>query len=177
MLRFCSKLFGKANYGGEKMMGKLHVVAEPGKQEVIMTRMFDAPREKVFRYFTDPEKIKKWWGGKSFKTRIDKMESRAGGSWRFVQTDQDGNEWAFHGVYHDMTPPERCIQTFEFEGWPEPGHVVLDTLCLEDQGTKTKMTIVSVFQSVADRDGMVASGMERGAGEGYDALSELLSES
>ena len=156
------------------MPNKLEVTVEPGKQEIIMTRLFDAPREKVFAAMTDPDSVAKWWGGKTFKTKIDKMEPHPGGSWRYVQTDADGKEWAFHGVYHDIIPPERAIQTFEFEGLPEPGHVVMDTMKLEDIDGKTKITIVSVFQSVADRDGMVASGMEKGAGESYDALAELV---
>jgi len=153
-------------------MSKLTVVAEPGKQEIFMTRLFDAPRELVFRAYTDPALIGRWWGLRQNKTHIDEMEARPGGRWRFVETDPQGNEFAFHGVYHDVVGPERIVQTFEFEGMP--GHVIMETATFEDVGGRTKMTAQSVFQSVEARDGMVASGMEYGAEQGYQQLDELL---
>ncbi len=100
------------------------------------------------------------------------MDVKPGGIWRFVQHDQDGNEFAFKGVCHEVTPSERLVQTFEFEGMP--GHVALDTLILEDVSGKTKMTSTSVFQSVEDRDGMLESGMQEGATESLDRLERLL---
>ena len=102
---------------------------------------------------------------------VDKLDARPGGQWRFVHRDAEGNEYAFHGVIHAASP-EQIVQTFEFEG--VPGHVALDTATLEDLGGRTKVTATSVFQSLADRDGMVASGMEGGARETYDRLAELL---
>ncbi len=153
-------------------MSKLTVVVEPGKQEVHMTREFDAPRELVFKAYTDPALVARWWGLRQNTTRIDEMEARPGGRWRYVETDPEGNEFAFRGVYHDVVAPERIVQTFEFEGMP--GHVLLETATFEDVGGKTKMVAQSVFQSVEDRDGMVASGMEYGAEEGYQRLDELL---
>ncbi len=107
-------------------------------------------------------------------TTIDKMEARPGGEWRFVQRDKAGNEFAFRGVYHEVKGPERTVQTFEFEGMP--GHVALDTATFEEIEGKTRLTQQSVFQSVADRDGMVQSGMEKGATESMDRLAELLAE-
>lgn len=153
-------------------MSKLTVVVEPGKQEIFMTRMFDAPRELVFKAYTDPTLIARWWGLRQNTTLIDEMEARPGGKWRFVERDPDGQEFAFHGVYHDVVAAERIVQTFEFEGMP--GHVVMETSTFEDVGGKTKVIAQSIFQSVADRDGMVASGMEYGAEEGYQRLDELL---
>lgn len=153
-------------------MSKLTVVAEPGKQEIFMTRHFDAPRELVFKAYTDPALTARWWGLRQNTTHIDKMEARPGGSWRYVETDPEGNEFAFHGVYHDVVGPERIVQTFEYEGMP--GHVIMETATFEDVGGRTKMTAQSVFQSVEARDGMVASGMEYGAEEGYQRLDELL---
>jgi len=100
------------------------------------------------------------------------MDLRPGGRWRYVQRDPQGNEHAFHGVYHDIAAPERLVFTFEYEG--VPGHVVLETLTLEELDGKTRLTDQSVFQSVADRDGMVQSGMESGATEMMDRLEELL---
>lgn len=102
------------------------------------------------------------------------MEVKPGGTWRFVQRDAAGNVFAFHGVYHDVTAPERCVQTFEFEG--VPGHAALETSTFEEFDGKTKLTQQSVFQSVADRDGMVQSRMEEGASESMDRLAELLAE-
>ena len=89
--------------------------------------------------------------------------------------DKDGNEYAFHGVTHEVTAPERIIGTFEFEGLPEKGHVILETAKFEElPGNRTKLTSQSVFQSVVDRDGMLQSGMERGVNDSYDCLDELL---
>jgi len=94
---------------------------------------------------------------------------------RFLNRDAQGNEFAFHGVYHEVLAPERIIDTFEFEGLPETGHVTLETMKLEElPGGRTKLTVQSVFQSVADRDGTLQSGMEAGVKDTYDRLAELL---
>jgi len=153
-------------------MSKTSITAEPGKQEVIITRVFDAPRDLVFKTITDPGLVPQWWGPKRFTTIVDKMEVRPGGLWRYVHRDANGNEYAFRGVYHEIVSPERIVQTFEFEGMP--GHVSLETVRLEDQGGKTKWTSTAVFQSVEDRDGMILSGMEGGAIELMDRLAELV---
>jgi uncharacterized protein YndB with AHSA1/START domain len=153
---------------------RTRIIAERGKQEVIITRVFDAPRDLVFKTYTDPDLIVKWWGPKRFATVIDKMDVRTGGPWRFVQRDACGNEYAFHGVYHEILSPERIVDTFEFEGMP--GHVSLETATFEETGGKTKVTTRSVFQTVEDRDGMLKSGMEEGVYETMDRLAELLGE-
>jgi len=154
-------------------MPKATLIAEPGKQEIIMSRVFDATRDLIFKVMTDPKHIPQWWGKREHTTTVDRMDVKAGGLWRFVQRDQQGNEFAFHGVYHSITAPERVIDTFEFEGMP--GHVILDMMTLEAQANgKTRLTVSSVFQSVADRDGMLHSGMEEGSNESYDRLEELL---
>jgi uncharacterized protein YndB with AHSA1/START domain len=150
-------------------MSKTTVIAEPGKQEVVITRTFDAPCELVFKTFTNPNLIPQWWGP---GTIVDRMDARPGGSWRFVQRDENGNEYGFHGVYHDITQPERVINTFEFEGMP--GHVLLETITFEEQDGKTTLRNLSVFQSVEDRDGMLMSGMEEGANVSLDRFAELL---
>jgi uncharacterized protein YndB with AHSA1/START domain len=153
---------------------RTRIIAERGKQEIIITRVFDAPRDLVFKANTDRNLIPKWWGPKRLTTRIDKMEVRAGGLWRLVQRDDAGNEYAFHGVYHEVHSPERIVDTFEFEGMP--GHVSLETCTLEELGGKTKMIGRSVYQTVEDRDGMLKSGMEEGVFESMDRLAELLKE-
>jgi uncharacterized protein YndB with AHSA1/START domain len=137
-----------------------------------MTRVFEAPRELVFRAYTDPALIPKWWGPRGSQTRVDKMEVRASGVWRFVQHGPDGKEYAFNGVFREIVPPERLVQTFEFEGMP--GHVLLQTVTFEDQGEKTKLTVAALFQSMEDRDGMLKTGMKEGATETLDRLAELL---
>lgn len=153
----------------------MEISAEPGKQEILITREIDAPRELVFQAFTEPKLYKQWIGPRELTTEIDVFETVNGGSWRYIQKDQEGNEYAFHGVNHEVLPPERIIGTFEYEGLPETGHVILQTLKLESlPGNRTRIVDQSVFQSVEDRDGMLQSGMELGVDESYQRLDELL---
>jgi uncharacterized protein YndB with AHSA1/START domain len=152
-----------------------HVTAEPGKQEILITREFVAPRELVFRAFIDPELYVQWVGPRDLTMTLETFEPKSGGSWRYTHRDKEGNAYAFHGVNHEVKAPERIIGTFEFEGLPESGHVTLETARFEAlPGDRTRLTIQSVFQSVADRDGMLQSGMEEGMNESYDRLEELL---
>lgn len=154
---------------------KTTITAEPGKQELFVTREFDAPRDLVFRAHTDPDIYVRWMGPRDLTTNLETFEPVSGGRWRFIQKDKDGNEFGFHGVNHDVTAPERIIGTFEFEGLPETGHVILETTKFEElPGGRTRVTTQSVFQSVEDRDGMVASGMESGVVDGYERLDEIL---
>jgi uncharacterized protein YndB with AHSA1/START domain len=151
------------------------ITAEPGKQEIIIEREFDAPRELVFKTFTDPELYSQWLGPRELTMVLETFEPVNGGSWRYIQKDPEGNEYAFHGVNHEVLSPERIIGTFEFEGLPEKGHVVLETARFEElSGNRTKLTSQSVFQSVEDRDGMLQSGMEEGVNDSYDRLDRLL---
>lgn len=146
---------------------------EPGKQELSYTREFDAPRENVFRAFTDPRLYPEWIGPRGLTTRLETFEPKDGGKWRFTQKDQENNEYGFHGVYHEVKAPERIVDTFEFEG--EAGHVILETLIFEAlPGYRTKVSVQAVHQSVADRDKMLQSGAESGVIEGYERLDELL---
>ncbi len=153
-------------------MLKTTFVAEPGKQDVIATAVFDAPRERVFKAVTDANHIPQWWGPRMLTTTIDKLDLKKGGLWRFVQRDPQGNVYAFNGVYHEVKPPERLIYTFEFEG--VPGHIVLTDVNFEEQGGRTTMTEKSVFMSGEDRDAMLADDMESGATESMERLAELL---
>ncbi len=148
------------------------IIAERGKQEVIITRVLDAPRELVFKAYTDRNLISQWLGPRRFTTIVDNMDVRPGGAWRFLNRDAAGNEYVFHGVFHDVVAPESIVRTFEFEG--TPGHVSLETLTLEEIGGKTKVTGKSVFQSVEDREEMLREGMEEGVIESMDRLAELL---
>jgi uncharacterized protein YndB with AHSA1/START domain len=153
-------------------MGDTEFVIEPGRQDIVITRVFDAPRDVVFRAVTDPKLIPNWWGPAKYEVIVDQADIRPGGTWRYISRDTDGTEYAFRGVFHDVVAPERIVQTFEFEG--APGHVSLETLNLQDLDGKTKYVAVSVYQSIEDRDAVVQSGMEAGAREGFERLDELV---
>jgi uncharacterized protein YndB with AHSA1/START domain len=153
-------------------MTETHFIVEPGKHAITITRVFDAPRELVFKAYTDPELLPQWWGPRKYTTTVERMEVRPGGIWRYIQRGPDGDEHAFHGVYHEAVSPERLIYTFEYEGMP--GHVSLETVTLQDQAGKTLVTDQVIYQSVEDRDGMYQSGMQEGAIESMDRFAELL---
>jgi uncharacterized protein YndB with AHSA1/START domain len=156
---------------------KTRIIAEAGKQELFIIREFDAPRDLIFKAYTDKDMLEQWLGPRDMELRYEKFESREGGSYRYISTSPNGMEFAFHGVCHELTSPERIIQTLEFEGLPEKGHVVLETTRFEalPEG-RTKVTTQSLFQSVTDRDGMVQSGMERGVIDSHEQLDELIIE-
>ncbi len=154
----------------EKMMPK--IVAQPGGREIVITTMYDAPREMVWRAYTEPDLIKQWWGPRELTTNIDQLDVRAGGVWRFVQKDPRGNEYAFRGVFHTVTRPELIIQTFEWEGMP--GHVSLQVARFDEKDGRTTVNAIAVFETVEDRDGMIQTGMQKGVDEGSERLSELL---
>lgn len=153
-------------------MSKTQITAEPGIPQIIITREFDAPRDLVFRTHIEPELLAQWLGPRDLAIGIDRYHARDGGTWRYVQTDAQGNSYGFHGVFHGDPSPDAIVQTFEFEG--APGHVCLQTATFAGRGTKTLVRTVSSFQSVEDRDAMVASGMERGARDSGDRLDDLL---
>lgn len=153
-------------------MSKTHLVAEPGVPQILVTREFNAPREIVFRTFTEPDLLVQWLGPRRLTMTIDTFEVRDGGSWRYLHRDEDGTEYAFRGLFHGTPSLDGIVQTFEFEG--TPGHVSLETVTFEDIGGKTLVRQNAVYQSVADRDAMIESGMEAGLNEGLDRLDELL---
>ncbi|MEZ5424538.1 MAG: SRPBCC family protein [Pyrinomonadaceae bacterium] len=156
------------------MANKTTINAEPGRQELFIIREFDAPRELLFRAYTDPELYKQWVGPKDLTMTIDKMDAVDGGSYRFIH-ERDGQEYVFHGVYHEVLTNERIIGTFEFDGLPEKGHVILGTTRFEElPDGRSRINHQSVFQSVEDRDGMLQSGMEHGVKDGYEKLDDLL---
>ena len=153
-------------------MPKTILIANPGVQEIVIIRTLDAPRTLVFRAYTDPDLIPQWWGPAKYATRIERLEAKRYGAWRFVQSDQEGNEFAFRGVFHEVKPPELIIQTFEFE--PMAGHVELQTATFEERDGKTMFTAKSVYLSVEDRDGELNAGMEAGMNEGFERLDAIL---
>lgn len=153
-------------------MEKLEIIAEPGTQQILMTREFDAPAALVYRAYTEPELLAQWLGPRRMTMVVDRYENWDGGYWRFVHTDPEGNEWGFHGVVHGTPSLAGVTRTFEYEGYP--GHVSLETLSFEEHDGKTRIRTNSVFQSVADRDGMIESGMEGGANDSMEKLDKLL---
>jgi uncharacterized protein YndB with AHSA1/START domain len=153
-------------------MGKTEITAEPGMPQIIVTREFDAPRDLVFRAHTDPDLLVRWLGPRTLSMAVERYEARDGGRWRYVHRDAEGEEYWFRGVFHGDPSPGAIVQTFEFEG--VPGHVVLETTTLEPRDGRTLVRTVSSFQSVEDRDGMVASGMEVGVRDSGERLEELL---
>ena len=151
------------------------IISDPDVPLIRIIREFDAPPEKVYRAHTDPELVAQWMGPNSTQNRIDQWDCRTGGSYRYVHT-QDGEEYAFHGSFHEVRPPEVIVQTFTYEGFPDS--VALERLVLEDLGDgRTRLTATSLVDSFEGRDGFLASGMEVGVNEGYEKLDELLAQS
>jgi uncharacterized protein YndB with AHSA1/START domain len=171
-------------------MGKSQLTAEPGSHQILITREFDAPRQLIFRAWTEPQLVKQWlgprrlemiidpdlivqWlGPRKYEMIIDKYDVRDGGSYRYIHREPDGTEYGFHGVFHGDPSPDGMVQTFEFEG--APGHVSLDTLRMEERDGKTVVHINSVHHTVESRDATLASGMATGLEEGFQRLEEVL---
>ena len=153
-------------------MTKTQIDAPAGVPFIDITREFDAPRDLVFRAYSDPELIVQWLGPRKYTMNLDAWDARDGGTWRYTHSDDQGNAYGFHGVFHGDQTPDGMLQTFEFEGWP--GHVSLESIRFEERDGKTIIRNHSVYQSVADRDGMIESGMEEGMNDGFDRLDELL---
>lgn len=146
------------------------------KEELTVTieRVFDAPKELVWRATTDPELIPKWWGPEKYPITVDQMDVKVGGKWRFVGKNPDGSEFAFGGDYLEIDEPNRIVQTFNFEPIG-PGHESTETATFESaEGNKTKMKAVSVYKSIDDLDGTINSGMEGGARETWERLAKLV---
>jgi uncharacterized protein YndB with AHSA1/START domain len=155
-------------------MGKTQITAEPGSSQIVITRDYDAPRDLVFRAYTEPDLLVRWLGPRELTMTVEEFDVRNGGKWRYISKDAQGNEYGFHGVFHGDPSPDALVQTFEFEG--AAGHVALDTATFEERDGRTLVRTVSSFQSVEDRDAMVASGMERGVEASDERLTELLAD-
>ncbi|MFS0699419.1 SRPBCC family protein [Cellulomonas sp. 179-A 4D5 NHS] len=155
-------------------MTDTELIVEPGRQDLVIRRTFDAPADLVWATYTDPVRVPAWWGGSRFDTRVDEMDVRRGGSWRFVTTHRtDGTEYAFRGVYHDVVPGERIVATFELEQGG-PGYLQLTTDTFAEHDGATTLTSVVLFQSVEDRDGWVPTDMESGIRDATDRLDAVV---
>jgi uncharacterized protein YndB with AHSA1/START domain len=156
-------------------MKKTKLIADPGKQELTLIREFDAPRELVYKAYTDPKLYVQWLGPGNMTTKLEKFEPWSGGTWRYTTTDNEGKNYRFHGVNHEVTAPERIIDTFEWDDLPEKGHVSLERAVFEAlPNNRTKVTSKSVFFSVQDRDEMMQGGMEEGVQKMYEKFDSLL---
>jgi uncharacterized protein YndB with AHSA1/START domain len=153
-------------------MGTTRIAAEPGLPFIDIEREFAAPRELLFRAHVDPGLLAQWLGPAKYEMVVERLEVRDGGSWRYLHRGADGAEHGFRGVFHGEPSVEGITQTWEYEGWP--GHVSLESLTFEQRGGRTTLRAHAVYQSVEDRDGMIASGMEGGVNEGYARLDELV---
>jgi uncharacterized protein YndB with AHSA1/START domain len=147
-------------------------VRKQGDREIVVERIFDAPRDLVFRAFTDPELIPQWWGPRDTETIVDRMDVRTGGDWRFIHRNADGSETAFRGTFREVTPPERVAWTFEWSGMP--GYVSVDITEFDDLGDRTRVRTRSLFHLPEERDGMLEAGMESGLQESYERLDEVV---
>jgi uncharacterized protein YndB with AHSA1/START domain len=145
----------------------------PSDRELVITRVFDAPRRLVFEAMTEPEHVKRWYGPRRFTMTVCEIDLRPGGRWRYVLRDpESGSEHGFSGVYREIVPPERIVSTEGYEALP--GHDYLATVTLTEQDGKTTLRSHLLYESVEDRDGHLQSGMEPGMNETFDRLNELL---
>ena len=153
------------------------ITANTGEQQLFITRTFDAPREVVFQAFIDPKLFTRWMGPRQHSLQLEKFEPRKGGSWRYTSFCLEGQTYSFNGVFHEVTAPERIIQTFEFEGLPSPRPVAMETACFKAlPDGRTQVAIQAIYPSKADRDGHLNAGMEWGVKESHGRLDELLEE-
>lgn len=147
-------------------------VTTPTDREIHVERIFNAPREVVWRAMTDPALVAQWWG-RGHRLEIVRDEVERGGHWRYVEHTPDGESHGFEGRYREVIPPERVVRTFEWDGMP--GYVCIETARLEDMGDgRTRLVSTSLFHTTAERDGMMHSGMEGGMNQSFEALDRLL---
>jgi uncharacterized protein YndB with AHSA1/START domain len=150
-------------------------VTLPSDREILLTRTFDAPRRLVFEAMSRPEHVVRWWGFRGTTLTIVEMDLRPGGSWRFVLSGPDGQEHPFKGVYREIVPPERVVQTFIYDVEGIRDHEAVETMTLTEHDGKTTLTVNVLHKTKEARDGHLQSGMEAGSGQSYDRLEELLS--
>ncbi len=146
-------------------------VTTPTERQIVMTRVFDAPRRLVFEAMTKPEHLVRWFGPHGWTLAVCQIDFRPGGAWRFVLRGPDGRDMGMRGVYQEITPPERFVSTESFDDYPGES---LNTLTFSEKDGKTTFTIAVLYASSEIRDAVIRSGMERGAGECYDRLAEHL---
>lgn len=145
------------------------VLTLPSDTEILMVREFDAPKHLVWKAYTTPELIKRWWGGKRGNVTIAEVDLRVGGAWRYVLVAEGGFEVAFHGEFQEIVPYDRLVNTEIYEGAPEAGAAIV-TVTLEEHDGRTTMSSLTRVDTKEVRDAIIDSGMEGGAQEGFDIL-------
>ena len=153
-----------------KNTGNLKVTT-PTDREVVLTRVFDAPRQMVFDAFTKPELLKQWFGPCGHSLVVCEVDLRVGGGFRFVLRDPQGREMGMRGVYREIVPPERSVHMESFDDYPGESQV---TGVFTEQAGKTTLTATIQYPSKEVRDAVLQMGMEHGAAESYDKLADLL---
>ena len=149
-------------------------VTLPADNQILITREFDAPRRNVWRAYTEPELIKRWWAGDHGTVTSVDVDLRVGGRWRYVMVANGGFEVAFHGQYREIQAPERLVNTEAFEGIPDPdGNAALCTLTLTEKDGRTYLEMLSEHKDQAGRDAVISSGMEAGMQKSYDELERV----
>lgn len=146
-------------------------VTTPTDREIVMTRVFDAPRTLVFDAFSKPELLKRWFGPRGWSLVVCEVDLKVGGGFRFVMRGPDGKDMGMRGVYKEIVPPERSVHMESFDDYPGESQV---TAVLVELGGKTTLTVTVLYPSPEIRDIVLKSGMEHGAAESYDKLAELL---
>ncbi len=149
-------------------------VTLPSDLEILITRQFDAPAPLVFKAWTTPELVKRWWGFDTSEWLVCDIDLREGGSWRYVTREEGGFEVAFHGEFRTIEAPHRIVTTEVFEGIPDAA--ALNTILFEESGGVTTMTITSLHTEKAHRDGHIDSGMEGGMQISMNRLEDLVVE-
>ncbi len=153
-------------------MSKNNIVVNKEKLEIMMSRVFNAPREKVWQAHVDPRKLEQWWGPRKYTTIVETLEPKVGGKWKFINK-ADGEEHVFYGEFKELVEPEKITWTFIYA--PYPDAVVTETLTLEElPDGKTKISTFSKYPNLQALEGMVSSGMEEGDVETWDRLEELV---
>jgi len=151
-------------------------VTLPADEQILITRELDAPRRLVYRAFTTPELVERWWHAKRGEVTTSEIDLRVGGRWRYVLVTPDGLEVGFHGEYLEVVPDERIVSTEVYEGLPEgvseeDGSTV-NTARFSEEGGRTTLTILMQAPSRTTRDAIVESGMEDGLQDALDLLEE-----
>ncbi|MCA2218670.1 SRPBCC family protein [Jidongwangia harbinensis] len=149
-------------------------VTLPGDNQILITREFNAPRHLVWRAYTTPELVRRWWAGDKGKVTAADIDLRVGGAWRYVMEANGGFEVAFRGEYREIDAPDRLVHTEIFEGLPDPDdHVGVITTTLTEKDGRTHMEMLCAYRDQADRDAVIASGMEGGMQESLDHLEKV----
>jgi uncharacterized protein YndB with AHSA1/START domain len=146
-------------------------VALPTDDQILITREFDAPAHLVYRAWTEPDLVKRWWAGERGEVTSAEIDLRVGGMWRFVMVAHGGFEVAFHGEYREIVPDERLVSTEVFEGMPDAS--ALDTMTFAEADGRTTLTILVQHSSKEHRDAHIESGMEAGMQEAFDRLEQV----